>query len=91
MGFFAPLLCLPILCAFDLLYVPSYTTVHPQVYDLVPGDGVLDAGSLANPYIIEGPYGPAYTIVPQVPDLIPNDGILDSGSFTNPWVVEPVD
>ena len=79
--------------AFDLqlpYQPPRKTTIHPQVFDVIPNDGILDAGSLANPYILESPQG-RFKITPQVPDLFPNDGILDGGSLANPWTVTPDD
>ena len=27
--------------------------IKPQVYDVFPNDGILDGGSLANPWVIE--------------------------------------
>lgn len=83
--------------AFDVpaLQLPSgpreHYTIQPQVPDIVPGDGILDSGSWANPFILKGADGSRYEIKPEVYDLFPNDGILDGGSFSNPWTIKPTD
>lgn len=59
--------------------------------DVFPNDGVLDAGTIANPLFLEGRNGARYEIKPEWPDVFPNDGVLDAGSLANPWEVEPMD
>jgi hypothetical protein len=62
-------------------------TIRPQMFDLIPNDGMFDAGTYSNPYILE--QGEArYQIQPNIPDLIPDDGMFEGGTYFNPWVIE---
>lgn len=71
---------------------PGTLTIRPQIPDMVPGDGVLDAGTYANPIVIQDQQGTTrYEVRPQIPDMVPNDSVLDAGSFSNPFVAEPVE
>lgn len=82
------LLCVSPALAFDQLLVPQGTTIHSQLFDPYPNDGVVDDGSIDNPYILETPNGQLYKMRPRIPDMVPHDGVLDAGSLMNPWVVE---
>ena len=64
---------------------------QPLFPDITPGDGVFDAGSLANPYTLQGPDGHTYITEPLIHDDVPNDGVFDAGSFSNPWLIEPLE
>ncbi len=66
----------------------SPPTIHTQYPDVFAHDGVMDAGSLLNPYVLESPHG-RFLIHSELFDVAPNDGILDMGTVTNPMVILP--
>lgn len=55
---------------------------------LIPGPGLLQPGTMLNPYVIQDGSGRQVgTIRPRMMDLTPHDGFLDAGTPTNPWVL----
>ena len=61
--------------------------VQPMVPDLNPGDGFMEAGSYANPYLlIDSDTGREIgTMQADMPDFNPGDGLMEKGSFVNPY------
>ena len=61
-------------------------TVQPKYPDLVPNDGLMDAGTWANPMTVQSDRrgAPSYEVGPKYPDLVPNDGLMDAGTWANP-------
>ena len=61
-------------------------TIQPKYMDLTPNDGLMDAGSAANPVIIksDNPSAPTYEVAPKYHDVTPGDGIMDAGTYSNP-------
>ena len=64
--------------------------VQPMVPDFNRGDGFMEEGSYANPYILmDSDTGEEVgRMTPMMPDLIPGDGFMEKGSFANPYVIE---
>jgi len=85
MKLFASILCIALLAS--PCFAGEYT-VESMVPDLQPGDGIMEAGSIANPYVVSDSDGQEVgTMEPMTPDLVPNDGFMDAGSISNPWVI----
>ena len=59
--------------------------------DVVPGDGVLDAGTSMNPWEVSADGETVAELRTRWPDVTEDDGVLDAGSALNPWVVETRD
>ena len=51
-------------------------------------DGLMDAGSYSNPYVIKNGYETIGKIKPRYHDITPNDGLMDGGTIYNPYEVE---
>jgi len=67
-------------------------TVETSFPDLTPNDGIFDAGTFINPYVIKNKSGHEIgTMEADFPDPMPNDGVLDAGSFTNPYRIKLYD
>jgi len=64
-------------------------TITPKYYDITPNDGMMDAGSYANPYVVKDDMGQVTaTVKPRYFDITPNDGLMDEGTYANPYEVE---
>ena len=61
--------------------------VEPQHRDLFPGDGLFEAGSPVNPYVVRQDGETIGTIAPRTPDLFPGDGLFEAGSPSNPLIL----
>jgi len=62
--------------------------ITPQYHDINPNDGLMDAGSYSNPYVIKNGYETIGKIKPRYHDITPNDGLMDGGTIYNPYEVE---
>lgn len=62
-------------------------TVRGRITDIDPDDGIMDAGSPLNPYVVDVG-DERYEVRSRVTDIHPGDGILEAGSPLNPWVIE---
>ena len=64
-------------------------TIQPQFHDVQPFDGLNDAGSYTNPYVIQDNMGRTQgTIWPRLDDVTPGDGLNDAGSWANPYELD---
>jgi hypothetical protein len=64
------------------------TIIVPQYHDITPNDGLMDAGSYSNPYVVKQNGNTIGTVRPRFHDITPNDGLMDAGSFSNPYELE---
>ena len=77
---------------FALPCLAGEITIQSQFPDPQPGDGIMDAGSPLNPYILRDDSGQEIgRMRSRFSDTDTSDGIFDPGSILNPWVIETQD
>jgi len=63
--------------------------VEPLIPDVRANDGILDAGTTTNPYIVKDRSGRKVgEMRPWIRDVRPNDGVFDRGTYSNPYILD---
>jgi len=63
--------------------------IKSRTTDLFPGDGMFEAGTPSNPYVVEDSSGDEIgTVKTRTMDLFPGDGMFEAGTDSNPYVIK---
>jgi len=67
--------------------------IRSQMIDIQPGDGIMEAGSPINPYLIidSDTDREVGTVSTDMIDLNPGDGFMEPGSTLNPYRIRTND
>ena len=81
---------LAIICMCSVSFVlADELVIKTKNFDVVPGDGIMDAGTPQNPYVIQNPYGKTIgKIQTKNFDVQPGDGLMDAGTPQNPYIIK---
>ena len=86
------IIILSVFLALPIITMAGEITIQSQFPDPQPGDGIMDAGSPLNPYILRDDSGQEIgRMRSRYSDTDSSDGIFDPGSILNPWVIETQD